>query len=704
MKGHLFYWVPVFFGLGIAIYFQLPFEPSLAWVSATIFATAMTWTVLITLDNTTSLGMFLKSATLFALITVAGFANGQIRSQSLETRFLQIPLERTRLSGQTVSVEKLQKGARITLDHVNVQGMHPSKAPNRVRIKIQNLPPRLKTGDWVSMTARLNPPSPPVMPGAFDFQFNAFFKNIGAYGFAFGSIRIEPASRQTLVTSLFTGQLENIRQSISSSIDRTLKGPTAAIAKALITGNRGFIDKTVAENMRNSGLAHLLAISGLHMGLIAGFLYFISRAFLSLIPRVALYYPIKKWAAAIALPGALIYALISGGAVPTIRSFIMTALVLVAVLLDRRGISLRSVAWAALIILIFRPESLLGPSFQMSFAAVTVLISGYGYLKSRSRPRPEQAQSLMISSMIYLGRYFGAVILTSFLAGVATAPFAIYHFNQLPSYSLMANMIAVPLTAIWVMPWGLVAVTMIPFGLEGFALSMMGWGIDGILQVSDTVSSWPGAVTRFQVLPPLGLAAIVTGSLIWILWHSKWRYLGTTGIIAGIIIASVYEPPDIIVHQNAKLTAVRTDDGQIMLSRGRGTAFIPRQWLKRAALTTDKEKWPQPGGISQDNQFRCDAYGCLLKRRQRRVSIIDNPSAFYDDCKMADVVIILKKTVSRCPDARTTTINGDDLKQKGSHALWLRPNGIIIKTVNESRGQRPWVNPPEKDIAKTTGY
>jgi len=272
------------------------------------------------------------------------------------------------------------------------------------------------------------------------------------------------------------------------------------------------------QAIRDSGLAHLLAISGLHIGLVAGILFIWVRAMLALVGPLALRYPIKKWAAATAIAGALAYALIAGSTVPTQRAFLTVGLVLAAVMLDRRGLSIRLVAWAALAILIVQPESLLGPSFQMSFAAVTALIASYEVISERRR-YDDYGNSTLPPWLRKAGLYLIGVALTTLIAGIATAPFAVFHLNRFADYGLAANLLAVPVTAMWVMPSAVVAFLLMPFGMEGLALASMGWGVDVIIKVAETVAGWDGAVTLVSAMPTAALCAIVLGGL----WLALWR-------------------------------------------------------------------------------------------------------------------------------------------------------------------------------------
>ncbi len=262
-----------------------------------------------------------------------------------------------------------------------------------------------------------------------------------------------------------------------------------------MVGERGAIPSDVRAAMQQSGLAHLLAISGLHLGLVAGFVFFAVRGALALWPGVVLRYPVKKWAAA-ALSMSAVYLLLAGATVPTQRAFIMTGLILLAVIVDRRGISMRLVAWAAIVVLLIRPEALLSVSFQMSFAAVVALVATYEVAGGKVR------QSLGQRGIRQrLAVYLVSILLTTLVASTATAPFAAFHFNQFAAYSNVSNLIAIPIAAFWVMPLIVVSLVLMPFGLEGAVMPVLGVGIDIIIGVARAVSAWPGASLNVAAPP-----------------------------------------------------------------------------------------------------------------------------------------------------------------------------------------------------------
>jgi len=479
-----------------------------------------------------------------------------------------------------------------------------------------------------------------------------------------------------------------MRQTITTKIRAVLKGVSGTIAAALMTGERSAIPEDVMTAIRDSGLAHLLAISGLHIGLVAGIIFFGARGLLALIPPLALRFPIKKWAALAAIAGAFAYAFIAGATVQTQRALLMVGMVLVAVILDRRGLSIRLVAWAALAILVVAPESLLGPSFQISFAAVTALIATYETLSERRQYREYEHSRLppwVREAMFYLA----GVALTTLIAGVATAPFAIFHFNRFAGYGLAANLIAVPVTALWVMPWAVAAFLLMLFGFEAAALTPMGWGVDVIIGVANTVSGWTGAVTLLPAMPTAALAAIALGGLWIALWRLRWRYWGLAGMAGGLALAISASPPDVLVDGQGRLLAVWAGDGSVAVSNLRRARFERGVWLRRFGLEDAGAIWPTTG-TSPDQRLSCDVKGCLYRKRGQVVALAFGEAALAEDCWVADVVISVVPVRRACP-ARIGVIDRFDLWRDGGAAILTKEKSIRIETVNGARGERPWV-------------
>ncbi len=683
-------WLPVMFGLGIAIYFGLSFEPPLWLGPAGVAAVLLAALVVRKADGQG--GGALLAVLVMAGMMLAGFAAAQWRTAAVAAPTLSERIGPTTVSGRVTNVETFPNGPRVTIERPRISGLRTDRGPQKVRLKLRGKQPAVSPGQWLRVRAILTPPSPPAQPGGFDFQRHSFFRQLGAYGFSIGTAEIIDDGKQGL--DFLALGLARVRQAVTARVLAGLDGPAGAVAAALMTGERSSISGALMDSMRDSGLAHLLAISGLHIGLMAAILFVGLRGLMALSQPLALHFPIKKWAAAAAIAGAFAYALIAGATVPTQRAFLMVGLVLLAVLVDRKGLSVRLVAWAALVILVLRPESLLGASFQMSFAAVIALIATYEWISERRRARFAQTDRMPPTWARKVGLYLAGVALTTVIAGAATTPFAIYHFNRFADYGLAANLMAVPVTALWVMPWAVAAFVLMPFGLEGLALTPMGWGINVVIAVAETVSSWPGAVTLLPSMPTLALAAIALGGLWMCLWRRRWRLLGLAGIAAGLAAIAVTQPPDILVDGRGRLLAVRSADGSVAVSTFRRERFIRKIWLRRFGQDEARAIWPK-NGTRPDQRLSCDLQGCLYRVGGRIVALAYGEGALAEDCWIADVVVSIVPVRRACP-AALDVIDRFDLWRHGGHALWLDETGVRIESVNGSRGNRPWVIKPER--------
>ena len=616
-----------------------------------------------------------------------GLSVAQWRSIAADTTVLTARIGPTSLNGRILGVERFPDAMRLTMERVTIGGLARHKTPRKVRVRVRRVDPAIRPGDWVRLRAILSPPPPPAAPGAFDFQRHTYFLGLGGVGFALGKVTVTAPRAETGAPSPALA-IAALRTATTARITAALPGTTGGVAAALMTGERSAVPAPVLEAIRDSGLAHLLAISGLHIGLVAGILFVAVRAGLALVPRLALGHPIKKWAAVAAIVGAFSYGLLAGATLPTQRAFLMIGLVLLGVLLDRRGISLRSVAWAAMIILAVQPESLVSASFQMSFAAVVALIAGYEYLSDRRLYGAGRTGDGGPTGLRVVARYLGGIAITTLIAGAATAPFALYHFNQFADYGVIANLAAVPVTALWVMPWAVAGFLLMPMGWEAAALTPMGWGIEAVIAIARTVAAWPGAVTLMPAMPTFGLVMIVMGGLWLCLWRRSWRLWGTAGMAAGVLTLYLAEPPDILIDGQGRIMAIRAADGTMMVSSHRGARFQREVWARLSGEEQGPGLLPATGR-HMAGRLNCDIEGCLYRRGTLTAALIRRESAFAEDCWAAVIIVSLIPLRRKCPAARV--IDRFDLWRHGSHAVWLRGGKIRVKTVDGTRGERPWV-------------
>lgn len=684
-------WLPVFFGTGIGVYFGLPREPPW-WLGLAALAAAFAAAIAVRKRP----AWFLPGIA-FSLVAT-GFAVAQGRAALMDAPVLTRKTPPVLVEGRIAEIESKATGYRIVLDHVRIEGQARATTPERARIRVRDPDGVLKPGGWISVRAILSPPPPPATPGGYDFQRQVYFQGIGAVGFAVAKrpqLLDPPQARSGGWSPVLW--LDGVRTDVTRRIMAASGGGAAgAIAAALLTGQQGAIPDDVLQAMRDSGLAHLLAISGQNISIMAGFVFLLVRGFLALIPWVALRHPIKKWAAAAGFAAALFYLLLSGAGVPTQRSVAMIGLVLLAIILDRSVISMRPLAWAALFILAILPEAMMGPSFQLSFAAVAALIAvyealpgGYGaWVRGSEGSARWHARAL---------RHLLAVALTSLVAIAATTPFAAYHFNRFSLYGLAANMIAVPLTDLWIMPWALAVLALMPFGLEHWALGPMVWGVQVMIDVAREVASWPSAVIAMPAMPTSALVLITMGGLWLFIWRRRVRLLGLAPIAVGIVLSILARPPDILVSGDAKLVALRAPSGgQAVWSAG-GGRFETERWLLQAGEETALP-WPARDAIEDGGWLLCDTLGCLYRPPGHVVALVRQADALVEDCTVAELVVSLVPVRRAC--AGVPVIDRFDLWRNGTHAIWLEGRNPRIETVRGRQGDRPWV--PRQERAKKT--
>ena len=641
-------------------------------------------------------GSALLLAGLAITLVFGGMLAAKLRTLSIQTAVLERKVGPAVVTGRIDSVEDLPEGRRIVLEHEAIPGIPAERTPRTIRINLRSDEPPLFAGQWVQLRAVLSPPPAPAAPGAYDFQREAFFSGLGGVGFAVG----KPTSIDGPVSGDFLTEAEQwlaqLRYNVTARVSNGVGGEAGPVSAALMTGEQAAISNSVMTAMRNSGLAHLLAVSGFNFVLIAGMLFFLVRAALALIPPIALRFPIKKWAAVVALIGAAAYFAITGDSIATERAFIMVSIVFLAVLTDRTAISMRTLAWAAILVLLFQPESLLGASFQLSFAAVVALIAVYEGGKNAAFElvaKPDKGQWWR-----YPLAYLAGIILTTMVASTATAALLVYHFNRFATYGVIANLVAVPLAAIWIMPWSLLAFILMPFGWEKIALVPMGWGVTALDWIAATTSSWPGAVVTLPAMPVGALCVMTLGGLWLCLWQRRWRFWGLPVIAIGIVVAALARPPDILIDEDAKLMAARAD-GTLLLSSSRAARLHADSWLRREGYSAPGD-WPSRGA-SADGTLSCDSLGCIYRARGQIAALVQSQDALDDDCATAAIVIATVPAGKACTGP-AVVIDRFDLWRRGSYAVWLDPGHIDVKSVRRWQGQRPWVlwREPEEDEAE----
>jgi competence protein ComEC len=594
----------------------------------------------------------------------------------------ELPRGAVLLSGIVADAAMLPDGIRLTLDAVRLApGDEPLRRSLRLRLQ-RGDPLRPEPGSEIRVRALVRAPSAPAVPGAWDFQRAAFFSGLAGSGFAIG--------RAELVTEPDGRLLARLRAAIEGRVQAAIPGAAGAVAAALLTGRQSAIPLHDMQAMRDSGLAHLLSVSGLHIGIVMGVGFAVASGLLRLCPPLLIRIDARKAAAAAALAIGGLYLVLTGAPVPLQRAFAMSALVMVGLFLDRTALSLRTVAAAAALVMLLAPAELLGPSFQMSFAAVLALVAGWEAMR-----RPLDRLRTAAAWWRVPATWLVGLVLTSAIAGAATAPFGLHHFGRLQWYGLAANAVAVPLTSLLVMPAGMAAVALMPFRLEALPLSLMATGVEGILVTARSVAGWPGATDTAPLLPGWGAATVALG-LCWLcLWRARWRLAGLPVIAAGLASSWLAPLPEVLVSADSRWILLRV--GNVAYAeRGRGAASFTGDAMLRAWGLTAAQALPLEGEAA-GGAIRCTPAECrvtlpggvvLLPRPRDRD---DRPVLDPRRCAGVAAVVSAAPVRGRC--AAALVVDRFSTWRDGAFALRLTGGGALALSDRAARGDRPWVPP-----------
>ncbi len=663
-RGHFFVWLPVFFACGVGGYFSVQGEPD--WRIYPLLLTAAVVLPIAFRYFAVVLPFAWAISFTCAGFAIAGLHAHHVAAPVLEYRYYG-PIE-----GRVVGIDRSASGkVRLTLDQVRLDRVAPAKRPERVRVSLHGdqkyLDPR--PGQRVMMTGHLSPPSGPVEPGGFDFQRHAFFAQLGAVGYTRTPALLQsPANATSLSLQIF-----RLRMMLSKAITDRLPGREGAFATAILTGDRSSIDQDALAALRASNLAHLLAISGLHMGLLTGVVFAMIRLGFALHQSTAMRTNPKKIAAVAAFFVAIAYLAISGANVATQRAFVMVAVMLVAICLDRRALTLRAVAVAALIVLLLSPDSLAGPGFQMSFAATTALVAVFAEIRDRQ---------LMLGWPKWV-RNVASLVISSAIAGVATAPFGALHFNQMAQWGLLANLASVPVMGLVVMPGAVLAAILAPLGLEQLGLEVMRLGLRWILFVAETVASWDTALRLIPspdaiVLPLLGLG----GALLCLL-QSRLRLSGVAVLALALGLWSQSQRPALLVADTGTLIGLQTPMGRA-LNKPKGDGFVAGAWLENDGDAANQEQASQRGQMTRQEARVVIGGQTIHFLTEKDLSAADLSQL----CDRADLLILPKvKDQPDCP-----AITAKTLRRSGSLAITSTPEGLRILTSRAVSGDRLWVH------------
>jgi len=671
-------WLPVFVGSGAIGYFQLVEEPSLNKLLAlTALSALIIWQV-----RYWRVGVLVGAASLaFSL----GMVFAKLETLRLGTNFIPqeiiVPITARILTWE----EQDEGGHRLVVRIITAERETENLGDKKIRLSARSLPEGVQIGAGLSGLVSLRPPSGPVRPGAYDFGFHHYYRGLSAQGFFMGHPQLADLPPPTSLREQFDLALAALRAKLDARIKSSIKGEAGAIASALITGQRGGIREETNQALRISGLAHILSISGLHMAMVTGMALLIARAFLGLFTNFCSRHSPRKIAAGLALGFSYLYLLLSGADIAAQRSFIMVAVMLLAVLCDRSAITMRNLSLSALVILAITPHEILSPSFQMSFAATGALIAAFGWWSQRQGHRNMRPKNGLLRRFILLPVF--STLVASLVAGSASGLFAAYHFANVAPLGLISNVAALPLMSILIMPGALIACLLMPFGLENLPLTLMGMGIEGVKQVSFWVARLSPDLQP-AMISPLALLLSSLALVIFLFVHSPLRIMALIPLAAGFTLYLTTPRPLVMIDEKADLIAVATQSGQLALSRPRGRAFILTNWLPVFNKTTQDIILPE----QEEMSFHCTDLTCQTTMADGKIfAVALGKGGQQAACTIGDIVLLnyISAEQETCGD-KAYSINLRDLARHGSAMIYSQTEGTYQNQWVYDASLRPW--------------
>ena len=675
-------WAPVAMGCGAGLYFALPREP-LALVAWAVLALP---TGMLAVRFRVILPPAVRVMLVLGACALLGFALAKLRTEAVRA-----PVAPEGRGVQVVQAYVLdvaspgQGGPRLLLAPVSVSGLAPGETPIRARITLRPETPIPAPGEVIRVKGMLNPPPPPASPGAYDFARDAFYEGVGGVGFALTAPQVVADPGSAPWPLRLQMQVNAWRWALALRIVEVLGAEEGGLAAAMVTGHETFIPKTQVDALRAAGLAHIISISGLHMAIVGGFAFAAARLGVAAWPWLALRVSGKKVAALFGLAAVLGYLALSGAPSPAERAAITAVCAFAAILFDRQAISLRTLAIAAVAILALQPEAVTEPGFQMSFAATTALVA---LAEIWPRPIREINTPWPIRLVQGAGQWLLASLAASFVAGLATGPFAMQHFNRVSTFGLVANLLVAPISSFLMMPALAVGAVLAPLGLGGAPLAVAGFAIGLMNKVAAAAAAMPGAQLVVASAPAWALPAAFLGLLWLCLWRGPLRWLSLPLALA-VTLAPRPPTPDAWISADGATLAVRQGHDAVLL-RPDVKRFGAEIWARRRGLNV-----PEVGEAERDAAYDCDRWSCLPRPGAppvaavwtRRASTIAKKLPAF--CANAEVVVVRgAASAEACPVK--LLLSEADFRRGGSAELYRTAAGWRVTWAQPLRGDRPW--------------
>ena len=687
-ERRFFLWIPVAAMGGVALNMAADREP-VFWLPV-LLTLVFAGLAIVSRARPVALGVCVGLAAL-----CAGFLSMGLRTAWVGTPVLD-HIRIVKLKGFVEEVDIRPVGARLVLAVIDAGDMPAGLAPRRVRVTTRKAP-NVMAGDYVALQARLLPPSRAVLPGGYDFARDAYFQGVGAVGSTLGAITVLPPPQDIGWRRRFFASIDQGRNRLALRVNAIIGGDEGAIAAAMVTGKRDFLSNDAKDLIREAGIFHIITISGVQMTLVAGIFFTLARRLLALSPTLALRYPIKKWAAGVAMLGSAFYDLVTGSRVGTERALIMTLIVLGAVILDRRALTMRNLALAVLAIVALEPEAILGVSFQLSFAAVGALVAVMEARTARLDPgvdpflpariRPPRRNAVFAHA---IDKPL-ALLVATLCATSATAAFMAYHFHDLSPYVLIGNPLTLTIIEFFAVPGALLGTALYPLGLDAWVWLYVGFGIKFILWVARFIAAAPGSTLHVRAFAPYALPFLSLAVLSVILWRS-WLFRASAIPLLAIGVLGAFGGAryDVILAPSGDLAAVRDADGKFEIVGKRFNAFAAEQWL--AADGDDREP-----DAARASDAPCDRVGCVAALPEgQSLGLVADRAAFEEDCERADVLLSALTAPASC---KAQTFDERRLAITGAAGLVWDGAQFVVTTDRSPLEDRPWSPAPKRPLS-----
>ena len=703
--------VPLGMIVGVLLYVQADQEPSFV---APLLLSAIT-ALLAWLNRTERRAVMMVMLALCAISV--GFLAGCVQTLRLSAPILHAPwtgyatvvveqvdwgqgplVQDAQQSGPLESDTSSASIAHLIVRVLRMPPLAPDQRPYKLKLTLKGQR-GVQASDILYAAMRVQPLPGPTYPGGYDFRFDYFFKQIGGVGSIVGPIKAGYGRAPTSMQRFWNG-IDHFRCSVTERIRQVIGGQNGAVAAALITGKRGYINDHSNDILRAAGIYHVVSISGLHMAIAAGFTFACARLFLVLIPGLALRYDVRRTAAWAGMAGAVIYDVFAGSDIATERSMLMTLVLFGAIAFGRRLLSMRNCALAAILLILVEPSGVLNPGFQMSFAAVAGLIAFYERkpkdihaTTASYNPAPLHSIEEPQARFHYWARFEGVfkdVMLTTLVAEAATAPFGLFHFHMMQSYGLIGNAITLPFVSFIVMPAAGLGLIAMPFGLDAPIWSVMGYGIDAMMRCCEWIATWPAATRYVSGFSHFALLMMVGGFLCLCVLISPLRFGFIVLIGMGMGMAVQAPRPEFYVGRDGRFIAVRQADGRLLFAGLGLNGFTLTQILR------------QDGDERSVQDQRLIAHALCEKKQCRlqtvgghKIELVWDPSLIAQACDRADLVVTRLDYRGPC---RAPLIDGQKLQRQGAFQGWIKDGHLVLQADHSPLRHRPWSPSPINDL------